>query len=101
MQVIRPVVPLNSGLGIVIGVLSYNGTISFGLSGDPAIMDDLAEFREMLEKSFQALIKSVATLEERKSKKSAPKKAPAKRPATVKKKAAVKKKVAAKKKSAA
>ena len=44
MQVARPVVPLNGGLGIVIGVLSYNGTISFGLSGDPAIMDDLGEF---------------------------------------------------------
>ncbi len=60
MQVARPVVPLNSGLGVVVGVLSYNGTISFGLSGDPAIMDDLGEFREALQQSFDALIKSVA-----------------------------------------
>lgn len=60
MQVARPVVPLNSGLGVVIGVLSYNGTISFGLSGDPAIIDDLAEFRGALQASFARLQRSVA-----------------------------------------
>ena len=60
MQVARPVVPLNGGLGIVIGVLSYNGTISFGISCDPAIMEDLGEFRAALETSFNALVKSVA-----------------------------------------
>jgi diacylglycerol O-acyltransferase len=61
MQVARPVVPLNGGLGIVIGVLSYNGTISFGLSADPAIMEDLAEFRQLLDKAFRALAKSTLT----------------------------------------
>jgi len=44
----------------VIGVLSYNGTISFGISCDPAIMEDLGEFRAALETSFNALVKSVA-----------------------------------------
>ncbi len=60
MQVARPVVPLNSGLGIVVGVLSYNGTISFGISGDPAIMDDLGEFRQALENAFRRLQASIA-----------------------------------------
>lgn len=87
MKVARPVVPLNGGLGIVIGVLSYNGTISFGISGDPAIMDDLGEFREALEASFNALIKSVA--KHHKAKPEAP---------AVKKKAAPKRKAASKKK---
>jgi diacylglycerol O-acyltransferase len=62
MEVARPVVPLNGGLGIVIGVLSYNGTISFGLSGDPAIMEDLGAFREKLEASYAVLGRSVGTL---------------------------------------
>ena len=44
----------------MVGVLSYNGTISFGISADPAIMDDLTEFREALQSSFEALVKSVA-----------------------------------------
>ena len=89
MQVARPCVPLNGGLGVVVGVLSYNGTISFGLSGDPAIMEDLSEFRENLEQSYHALIKSTKALET-----PVEKKAPAKKKAT-----AVKKKTPAKKKS--
>lgn len=59
MQRVRPVVPLNNELGLVIGVLSYNGTISFGLSGDPAIVDDMGEFREALAASFARLVHSV------------------------------------------
>ena len=86
MKVARPVVPLNGGLGIVIGVLSYNGTISFGVSGDPAIMDDLGEFREALETSFQALVRSVAKYHKAK---------PATKAVSPKKKAAPKKKKAA------
>jgi diacylglycerol O-acyltransferase / wax synthase len=74
MRVARPVVPLNSGLGIVIGVLSYNGTISFGLSGDPAIMDDLGGFREALQSSSNALLKSVAKHHKAAVDKPAPKK---------------------------
>ncbi|MEH6569495.1 MAG: wax ester/triacylglycerol synthase family O-acyltransferase [Halioglobus sp.] len=102
MQVARPCVPLNGGLGIVIGVLSYNGTISFGLTGDPAIMDDLQEFREMLEKAFHALIKSTRVglepkTEDKTGKKTASKKKVAKK-APVKKAAA--KKAASKKPAA-
>ncbi|MEH6549125.1 MAG: wax ester/triacylglycerol synthase family O-acyltransferase [Pseudomonadales bacterium] len=98
MQVARPCVPLNSGLGVVIGVLSYNGTISFGLTGDPAIMEDLAEFREMLEKSYHALIKSTKALQDEQPKAVA-KTATTKKPAV--KKPVAKRKVAAKKKPAA
>lgn len=67
MKVARPCVPLNEGLGLVIGVLSYNGTISFGLSGDPAIMDDLGAFREALANAFEALKRSVVRAAERKA----------------------------------
>jgi diacylglycerol O-acyltransferase len=93
MQVARPVVPLNSGLGITIGVLSYNGIISFGLSGDPAIMENIGEFRESLEKSFRALSKSVGAVEKKRAAKSALKSAlkSAPRKAPVKKKTAVRK----------
>lgn len=101
MQVARPVVPLNGGLGIVIGVLSYNGTISFGLSGDPAIMQDLAEFREALEKSFRALIKSTAAQPPASDKPATAKKAPARKSTTPKRKAAASRKTAAPKKKAA
>ncbi len=101
MKVARPCVPLNSGLGLVIGVLSYNGTISFGLTGDPAIMDDLAEFREALDNSFKSLARSVAKAAAAEAAKSEPvarkktpvakKKAPAKMKAPAKKKAAARK----------
>jgi hypothetical protein len=115
MLVARPIVPLNGGLGVVIGVLSYNNTISFGLSGDPAIMEDLGEFREMLEKSFHALVKAAGASKQKQAKKAAPKtpaarKKPATRKAAPKKAAAKKKpttrkaapkKAAAKKKPAA
>jgi WS/DGAT/MGAT family acyltransferase len=99
MQVARPVVPLNGGLGIVVGVLSYNGTISFGISADPAIMDDLGEFRAALETSFNALHKSVAKHHKPVAEK--PKLAAVPRSADrPKKKAAVKKTAAPRKKAA-
>jgi hypothetical protein len=101
MQVARPVVPLNGGLGIVIGVLSYNGTISFGLSGDPAIMEDLAEFRGALEKSFRALIKSTAAQPPASNKAATAKKVPARKSTTPKGKGAAPRKTAAPKKKAA
>ena len=96
MQVARPVVPLNGGLGIVIGVLSYNGTISFGLSGDPAILEDLAEFRVALEKSFRALRKATGA-----AKAAADKSAPAGKAAPRRKSRATKSKSAARKKPVA
>jgi WS/DGAT/MGAT family acyltransferase len=98
MLVARPIVPLNGGLGVVIGVLSYNNTISFGLSGDPAIMEDLGEFREMLEKSFHALVKAAGASKQKQAKKAAPKKVAAKKKPVVRKVAP--KKTAAKKKPA-
>jgi hypothetical protein len=99
MLVARPIVPLNGGLGVVIGVLSYNNTISFGLSGDPAIMEDLEEFREMLENSFHALVKAAGASKQKEAKKAAPKKAAASKKAGTRK--AAPKKAAAKKKPAA
>jgi diacylglycerol O-acyltransferase len=99
MLVARPIVPLNGGLGVVIGVLSYNNTISFGLSGDPAIMEDLGEFREMLEKSFHALVKAASTSKQKQAKKTAVKKVAAKKKPAVRRVAP--KKTAAKKRPAA
>lgn len=63
----RPIVPLNSGLGMVIGVLSYNGTISFGLNSDPAIIADISEFRELLERAYKALIKDAGPARKKRS----------------------------------
>jgi WS/DGAT/MGAT family acyltransferase len=103
MQVARPIVPLNGGLGVVVGILSYNGVVSFGLSGDPAIMADLKEFREMLEKSHRALIKACATSAGKPARKAAAKKKPTPRKKSVTKttakKKATAKKVPAKKKA--
>ena len=102
MQVARPVVPLNGGLGIVIGVLSYNGTISFGLSGDPAILENLAEFRVSLEKSFRALVKSTGAGQAAAGKSAPVKKAsPSRKARATKSKSAARKKPAASKRKAA
>jgi len=102
MQVARPVVPLNGGLGIVIGVLSYNGTISFGLSGDPAIMENLAEFRESLGKSYRALLKSTGAEQAAVDKAAPASKAPPKRKTTgTKRKTATRNKTVAPKRKAA
>ena len=107
MQVARPIVPLNSGLGVVVGILSYNGVVSFGLSGDPAIMEDLKGFREMLEKSYRALIKAAAKPLKKPAKKAVPKKKaavkakPLPKKKAVAKKAPTRKKVPAKRKTAA
>jgi WS/DGAT/MGAT family acyltransferase len=101
MQVARPIVPLNGGLGVVVGILSYNGVVAFGLSGDPAIMEDLKGFREMLDKSYHALIKAAAKSQKKPAKKAIVKKKPAaKMKAAPKKKAVPKTKSAAKTKAA-
>ena len=100
MQVARPIVPLNSGLGVVVGILSYNGVVSFGLSGDPAIMEDLKGFREMLEKSYRALIKAAAKPLKKPAKKAVPKKKAVAKKAPTRKKAPAKRKTAAAKKKA-
>lgn len=68
MLTARPIVPLNSGLGMVIGVLSYNGTISFGLNSDPAIIPDIGEFREQLARASKALVKDASPPQKRRSK---------------------------------
>ena len=79
MLVARPVVPLNKGLGVVIGVLSYNGTISFGLSADPAIMDDLEELRDILHKAHRDLLKTCVKVEPAAGRKTAPRKSGARK----------------------
>jgi hypothetical protein len=101
MLVARPIVPLNGGLGVVVGVLSYDNTISFGLSGDPAIMEDLVEFREMLEKSYRALVTAASKPKRKRAQKAAPKKAGASRKTVARKKNSTVKKPAARKKPTA
>ncbi|HYN35375.1 MAG TPA: wax ester/triacylglycerol synthase family O-acyltransferase [Actinomycetota bacterium] len=55
MQEVYPVVPLSANTSIGIALLSYNGTIGFGLLGDYDTAPDLEVLAEGLEKSIAEL----------------------------------------------
>ncbi|HEV3472815.1 MAG TPA: WS/DGAT domain-containing protein, partial [Actinomycetota bacterium] len=59
MLEVYPVVPLSDNTAIVVGLLSYNGKIGFGLLGDFDAARDLAVFAEGLEKSIVELAATV------------------------------------------
>jgi hypothetical protein len=59
MQVVYPVVPLAGNTTIGIALLSYNGTIGFGLLGDYDAAPDLAVLAEGIEKSLSQLLNAV------------------------------------------
>jgi diacylglycerol O-acyltransferase len=52
MQRSYPVVPLLQGMGIGIGVMSYNGVLCWGITSDLDIVSDLRPFIKSLEKSI-------------------------------------------------
>jgi diacylglycerol O-acyltransferase len=56
MQEVYPVVPLSGNTTIGIALLSYNGTIGFGLLGDFDAAPDLGVLAEGIEKSAAELI---------------------------------------------
>jgi WS/DGAT/MGAT family acyltransferase len=59
-----PMVPLAKRQAICFGIMSYNGTVNFGLAGDYDAMDELDEFASDLEASLEEL--SAAVPRERK-----------------------------------
>jgi len=72
-----PQAPLLEGMGLAIGVLSYNGRICFGLNADYDRVPDLADFTRLLRRSFASLaraggvaveisVKAAATVDEAK-----------------------------------
>jgi WS/DGAT/MGAT family acyltransferase len=61
MLEVYPVVPLSGNTTIGIALLSYNGTIGFGLLGDYDAAPDLAVLAEGIEKSLAQLMNAVPT----------------------------------------
>ena len=59
MKEVYPVVPLSDNTAVCVGLLSYNGTIGFGLLGDFDAAPDLAELAEGIEKSIVELSSQV------------------------------------------
>jgi diacylglycerol O-acyltransferase / wax synthase len=55
MQEVYPVLPLSGNTTIGVALLSYNGTIGFGLLGDYDTAPDLGELAEGIEKSIAEL----------------------------------------------
>jgi diacylglycerol O-acyltransferase / wax synthase len=56
-----PYVPIVDGQGLTIGIVSYDGQLAFGLTGDRDLLPDLAVLAEAVEKSFAELAEAVAT----------------------------------------
>jgi diacylglycerol O-acyltransferase / wax synthase len=56
MEAIFPMVPLARRQALCIGIMSYNGTINFGLIGDYDAMADLDSFALDLEASVEEIV---------------------------------------------
>jgi hypothetical protein len=52
---IFPMVPLARNLGFGVAIVSYNGTMNFGLVGDFNVMDDLDELAEDFSEALEEL----------------------------------------------
>jgi diacylglycerol O-acyltransferase len=57
---IFPMVPLGSNLGLGIAIVSYNGTLNFGLVGDFAVMHDLEDLADDVLAALQELTATAA-----------------------------------------
>lgn len=64
MHEVYPVVPLSQNTTVGIALLSYNGTIGFGIIGDYDAAPDLALLAEGIEKSLSQLLNAVADAED-------------------------------------
>jgi len=61
LQGIYPQAPLIQNLGLVIGVISYNGGMCWGINGDHDRVPDLGDFREDILRSFEILSDAART----------------------------------------
>ncbi len=52
-----PIVPLTANLSVVVGILSYDGVLYFGLFGDRDACTDLEVFAAALDDSFAEMLK--------------------------------------------
>jgi hypothetical protein len=59
MEAIFPMVPLARRQALCIGIMSYNGTINFGLIGDYDAMADLDSFALDLEAAIDEIVASL------------------------------------------
>jgi diacylglycerol O-acyltransferase / wax synthase len=59
MEAIFPMVPLARRQALCIGIMSYNGTINFGLVGDYDAMADLDSFALDLEAATEEIVLTV------------------------------------------
>jgi diacylglycerol O-acyltransferase len=55
LQYILPQVPLLPGMGIGVGLMSYNGSVCWGLTADAQLVPDVEDFGDALEASFAEL----------------------------------------------
>ena len=53
-----PIVPLTRNLTIVVGILSYDGTLHFGLWGDRDACEDLEVLAAGIDDAFGELLKT-------------------------------------------
>jgi WS/DGAT/MGAT family acyltransferase len=60
MQEVYPVLPLSDNTTLGVALLSYNGTIGFGLLGDYDTASDLAVLAEGIEKSTAELVSQIS-----------------------------------------
>ncbi len=51
-----PVPPLSANAGLIVGAMSYDGAMTFGLLADPVLVPDLAVIAEGIEKSAAELL---------------------------------------------
>lgn len=55
MQALLPQVPLLAGMGVAVGLMSYDGRIFWGVTSDAQIVPDVDQFGDAIEASFAEL----------------------------------------------
>ncbi len=56
LQAMYPIIPLGGSLRVSTGVLSYDGTLNFGISGGKYAGDQIAQIREGIEETLNELL---------------------------------------------
>jgi diacylglycerol O-acyltransferase / wax synthase len=69
---IVPVPPLSANAGLIVGALSYAGTMSFGLLADPEIVPDLSILAKGIDRSIRQLTRAISTGDHREDARSRP-----------------------------
>jgi diacylglycerol O-acyltransferase len=55
LRCMLPQVPLLPGMGIGVGLMSYDGHLCWGVTSDAEVVPDIADFMEALRHSFEEL----------------------------------------------